>query len=72
MEERQRELEAKQRKSTKDKLELKNLEKEIPPLKTFLEDAAAHRKAIKAEISMLFDFVYCYVHFDLLNSFLIY
>jgi hypothetical protein len=50
LEEKYRTLEAKERKTAKDKRDLKQLSKEILPLKAFLEDAAMHRKAIKAEI----------------------
>lgn len=45
-------LEAKEKLTSTDKLELKKLKKEIEPLKSFLDDAASHRKAIKAEIGM--------------------
>lgn len=57
MEEIERELEAKEKLTTAEKLELKKLKKEIAPLKTFLDDAANHRKAIKAEIGMTSLFV---------------
>lgn len=53
LEEEHRTLEAKERKTAKDKRDLKQLEKEVLPLKTFLEDAAIHRKAIKAEIGII-------------------
>ena len=52
LEEAQRELEQKERLTTSEKHELKRLKKEIAPLKSFLDDAASHRKAIKAEIGM--------------------
>ena len=44
------ELNEKENKTAANKIELKRLEKEIAPLKTFLDDAANHRKSIKAEI----------------------
>ena len=53
LEEKHRTFEAKERKTAKDKRDLKQLEKEMLPLKTFLEDAAIHRTAIKAEIGIL-------------------
>lgn len=56
LEEKYRTLEAKERKTAKDKRDLKQLEKEILPLKTFLEDAAIHRKAIKDELGIFPDF----------------
>lgn len=62
LEERQSELKAKARRTAKDNLELGKLEKEILPLKTFLDDAASHRKAIKAEISMFDALNVFYVH----------
>ena len=62
LEEEHRDLEAKERKSANDKLELKKLEKKIQPLKTFLDDAASHRKAIKAEIGIFF-FVFFFFFF---------
>jgi hypothetical protein len=61
LEEKHRDLEAKERKTAKDKLDLKKLEKEMQPLKTFLEDAASHRKAIKAEIGN-FNFFFLILH----------
>lgn len=63
LEEEHRDLEAKERKSAKDKLELKKLEKKIQPLKSFLDDAASHRKAIKAEIGIFHFFHFFFVVF---------
>ena len=54
LKEAERDLEAKEKKTAADKLELKRLKKEIAPLELFIEDAASHRKAIKAEIGMTF------------------
>lgn len=53
LQEEYKELNEKEKKSPADKIELKRLEKEIAPLKSFLDDAAIHRKAIKAEIGKL-------------------
>lgn len=57
LEEEYKELDEKEKKSPADKIELKRLEKEIAPLKTFLDDAAIHRKSIKAEIGKLFSLI---------------
>jgi hypothetical protein len=54
LEEEYKELNEKEKKSAADKIALKRLEKEMSPLKTFLDDAAMHRKSIKAEIGELF------------------
>lgn len=66
MEEALRDLEAKEKPSTSDKHEMKRLKKEIAPLKTFLDDAASHRKAIKAEIGM-FSHLFSLIHCELLS-----
>jgi hypothetical protein len=58
LEEEHRELLAKEKKTVADRLELKRLEKEIAPLKSFLDDAASHRIAIKAEIGILVIFLF--------------
>lgn len=52
LEEELREIQEKEKKTTADKREMKRLEKEIAPLKSFVEDAASHRKAIKSEIGI--------------------
>ena len=48
-------IEEKERKSRKDNDRLKEIEAEMKPLQTFLDEAKKQREAIKAEIRMQVD-----------------
>jgi hypothetical protein len=54
LEEERNSLKEKERLQSKDKKRLKEIEEEILPLKTFLEDAQKQRDALKKEIGMYF------------------
>ena len=60
LEEERNSLKEKEKLRSNDKKRLKEIEEEILPLKTFLEDAQKQRDALKKEIGMCF----FYLHYN--------